>query len=178
MRGPAWIGAAFSGIVTFHAIAGPEVEGIRSIRFEGGSAVVRIADSMRREPSAIWIPGVPLPDASAIDLALEPFHVATDATRVVRGRLGADDEPIDFDPRGIAFYRGTVPGLAGSSVYLSIGPSATVGTIDLGPGRGVYGISSKPGRSVELEPGEAAIFRRTDAGGSALPPVQIGRAHV
>ncbi len=98
----------------------------------------------------------PLGSELSVDLEIEPFEVAGPRTRFVLGRKGAQDEPIAFDPAAVTLFRGTVQGLPGSHVFLSVSDRGPVGHVDFGAGGRRYGIAP-------LSADRAQVFEMTGA---------------
>ncbi len=128
-------------------------------------AVRRAAASARQ----IRVRAFPLAADLAVDLEIEAFSVTGPKTRFVVGRRDAPDRPLDFDPRAIALFRGTVAGHPGSRVFLALSERSSTGFVDLGPGRQSYRIASKDEAGRELPPGLLTLFRTAPAV-SSLPP--------
>ena len=97
----------------------------------------------------------------SIELELRPFRVASEQTRYVLGRKDGPDMRLDFDPSRIAFFSGQVVDHAGSHVFLALSDTLSTGSIDLGPGRPTYRLSSRPGRGRAAIPGQVTLFRGT-----------------
>ncbi len=129
------------------------------------AAPVRLAAG---RPGKVTIQAFPLRTDLAVELAVEPFRVAGPRTRVVLGRKGQPDEPIDFDPTTISFFRGEVPGRAGSHVFLAFSERLSTGFVDLGPGAERYGISTKDRAGQPLPAGQLSIFQMH--GDGSVPP--------
>ncbi len=128
-------------------------------------------------PAAFIIRSVPLPSAAAafdpaspptIDLELQRFSPLVPGARLVVGSLNGPDRDAHFDPSQILMFRGRVVGHPGSSVFLSLSPTSTVGRIDLGAGAQRLLISARGGSKLELAPGELALFPASARGGVAL----------
>jgi Metallo-peptidase family M12 len=98
----------------------------------------------------------PLGSDLSVDLEIEPFEVTGPRTRFVLGRTGAQDEPIAFDPASVTLFRGSVPDVPGSHVFLSVSDRGAVGHVDLGPGGRRYGIAP-------LSADRASVFEMTGA---------------
>jgi DNA-binding beta-propeller fold protein YncE len=109
--------------------------------------------------AALVIRDVPLGRHLAVDLALEPFRVTGERTRFVVGRRDGPDVPLDFDPRSVVFWRGSVRGRAGSAALVGIGPGFVTGYVDLGPGGGRYRLSSTEAAGEAPGPTMSSIFR-------------------
>jgi len=118
-----------------------------------------------RQPGKVVVKAFPLRRDAAVDLELEPFHVAGPRTRVVIGHKGQPDEPLNFDPTAIAFFRGQVSGRAGSHVFLAFSDRLSTGSIDFGPGAGRYWISTKDRYGRPLPSGQLSVFEAHGAGG-------------
>ncbi len=134
------------------------------------ASIVRLCEQTlsraRDHRGGLRIEQFPLSTHEAVDLILEPFEVVNrDAIFVIGdpNEPAGAGRPANFDPDSIAFWRGRVAGYPGSHVFLSIAPSSTIGRIELGAGRPTYVISSRGGDvsrgGVDLQPGEAAVFR-------------------
>ncbi len=138
-----------------------------AIEVEWHPDAVRLAAASARP---IRVPAFPLAAGLAVDLEIEPFSVTGPRTRFVIGRRDAPDEPLDFDPRSIALFHGSVAGHPGSRVFLALGERFSTGHVDLGPGRGHYRIASKDETGRDLPPGRLTLFRTTPAAAPSLPP--------
>ncbi len=108
------------------------------------------------------IKGLPLVVGGVVDLDLKPFRVlATDARLVVVDEAG--ERSAEFDPSSISFWRGSVDGVAGSHVFLSVAEGSVVGRIELGASRPTYAISSEGGDlsagGVALGEDKVSVFR-------------------
>ncbi len=128
-------------------------------------AVRRAAASARR----FRVRAFPLAANLAVDLDIEPFSVTGPETRFVIGRRDAPDELLDFDPRSISLFHGTVTGYAGSRVFLALSERSSTGYVNLGAGRESYRIASKDEAGRQLPPGRLTLFTTTPAV-SSLPP--------
>lgn len=130
------------------------------------------SDAIRQAAAAarpIRVPAFPLTADLTVDLEIEPFSVTRSQTRFVIGRRDVPDEPLDFDPRSIALFHGSVAGHEGSRVFLALSEGLSTGYVDLGPGRERYRIASKDEAGRELPPGRLTLFRTTQAV-PTLPP--------
>ncbi len=129
-------------------------------------------DAVRQATAAtrpVRVPAFPLATDLAVDLDIEPFSVTGPQTRFVIGRRDAPDEPLDFDPRNLALFHGSVTGHPGSRVFLALSERSSTGYVDLGPGRERYRIASKDETGRNLPPGRLTVFRTTSTV-SSLPP--------
>ena len=123
------------------------------------------------------IEGLALPDASMVDLVLEPFSiVAADATITVVDARG--ERAADFDPASIRFWRGSVRGVHGSHVFLGVAEGSVIGRIELGAGRPTYVISSRGGDptsgGVELAKDQVVVYEASARTPAPLAPVLCG----
>ncbi|MEX2217287.1 MAG: M12 family metallo-peptidase [Phycisphaerales bacterium] len=87
----------------------------------------------------------------------------------------AGDTAFAFDPDSVILLRGRVRNHPHSTVYLGLSPWVSNGIIDLGPGNGRYGVSSRLGAGRHLPSGELAVFR--DVAGRGRNPVPWCTAH-
>ncbi|MCH7720672.1 MAG: hypothetical protein IH988_06735, partial [Planctomycetes bacterium] len=115
------------------------------------------------------IQGFPLGDDLQVDLALKSFPVVAQGAQLVLGRRHGCDEPIDFDPESILFFRGEVVGRPQSHVFLALSDHMSTGQIVLGVGGREYRISSRGGDGAALERGLISVFPTSGAPGSSLP---------
>lgn len=120
-----------------------------------------------RHPGRIIVQSFPLRPDLTVDLELTPFHVAGPRTRVVLGRKGGADEPLNYDPTRLAFFRGRVSGRAGSHVFLAFSDRVFTGSVELGPGAPRFGISEKDHNGLPLPSGMLSVFE--PRGGAGLP---------
>ncbi len=104
--------------------------------------------------------------ATQIDLLLQPFHLTGPHTKIVIGRKGKPDIPLDFDASSISLFRGTVVGHEGSHVYLALSENRSSGYIDLGPTYQRNYIASKDARGRDLPAGEISIYTQASGGSS------------
>lgn len=111
------------------------------------------------------LPDFPLSAEASVDLELTRFFVTGPQTKFV---LGAEQEPIDFDPRSVTLLRGSVRGYPNSSAFLALSDYGSLGYVDLGePGRRYSVSSSAPGSSATAQ--GARVGLNTSAGGWSLP---------
>ncbi|MCH7703097.1 MAG: hypothetical protein IID37_15565, partial [Planctomycetes bacterium] len=73
------------------------------VRWDRDAAVERWRDRTR-----FVVNGFPLGRELQVGLDLKPFRVVAEGAQFVLGRRHGCDEPIDFDPESILFFRGEV----------------------------------------------------------------------
>ncbi len=149
------------------------VESGRTMVFELSAAA---EGALRNTSDPLRLEGVPLGGGgaggggagAARNLTLERFDVITPETQFVVARPGGVGGVGGWErlatPR-IAFWRGQVEGEPGSSVFIAVSETATVGSINLGSGADRFRISSRLDKGNRLPPGQVAIFKADDAVG-------------
>ncbi len=156
----------------------PETPRCRAFMLESMDAgVVRVDEAALRaaaaQPGPFVIEAAPLAPGVAADLEVERFFVTSAETRVVIGAAGGPGTPVPFDPDRVLLLRGSVPGCAGSHVFIAVAGGSADGTVELGPGALSYAISSRGRGAAKLPAGEARVFEGRRAG-AARPAAACG----
>jgi DNA-binding beta-propeller fold protein YncE len=114
-----------------------------------------------------------LSPSAGITLNLTRARSTSRGVHVVLARAGRAgeppivQEPLNFDADRIIMLTGTVEGMPGSRVFLSIAPKGSMARIDLGDGS-FFMMSDSGGSRVTLASDELAIFPASNAGGVSL----------
>lgn len=106
----------------------------------------------------ILIQNLQLPNGQAVDLHLNPFQVVNPNAQILTATSASNSQPAQINPNDILFFRGNIPNLPGSHIFLTIGNHQSTGRIELGPGAPTYMLSSKSTDQSQLEPGNLTIF--------------------
>ena len=100
-----------------------------------------VAKERRGNRQRFVVKDFPLGRDLQVDLDLKPFRAVAEGAQIVLGRRHGCDEPIDFDPESILFFRGEVVGQPHSHVFLALSDHESTGQIVLGMGGREYRIS-------------------------------------
>jgi hypothetical protein len=124
-----------------------------------------------------FIENFPLTSLRFVDLEVERFWVTAPDARFVLGGQGASagDSPSGFDPQSVVLLRGRVRGFPRSDVYLGLADSLTNGVIDLGPGYGRFGVSSRGHGGEPMPPGQLLVFEARGTGANPIPYCNVIR---
>lgn len=130
---------------------------------DGGAQRVAIdwaaLEQAAAHPGVIAVRDFPLESGKRVTLEVERFRVTTPGTRFVAGGGDRGERAIDFDPEAVILLRGRVAGERTSRVYLALSAWMTNGVIELGGGKGAYGVSSRTRSGAPATADQITVFR-------------------
>ena len=129
----------------------PAAPGLESLDADGGATAVR------------------LPGIGAVTLRVHPFRaVARNANVEVGARSRSSAPGLTKALHGVRHYEGTVDGFRGSSAYVAVGTTGVAAMVDLGPGKGLFGLRALDPADTGLCDGPSEFVRIS---GVAAPDV-------
>ena len=130
-------------------------------------------ESLSGLSGGVVVEDFPIPGSRAVTLDVERFTVTTPSTRFVIGRPGGRDREFTFDTSKVVMLRGSVRGMPGSHVFLSLSPWGSGGTITLAPSAAPIAVTSRS-TGPALAPDELAVFQVRPAPGGGGMPIACG----
>jgi DNA-binding beta-propeller fold protein YncE len=157
-------------VPVFAEVASREGPGTPSVvRFDLGALIEQL--SLAAGP--LVLDNVPVSDGELLTLEVERFYVTKPWTVFEIGNESGPGVPMEFDPDEVVLLRGRVAGCCESFVFIGISPWSSNGIIDAGPGRGMYGISSRGKGGAPLPAGQMRIFRGGLSGQHDMPMCEV-----
>lgn len=127
------------------------------------------------ERKSVTLHGIPLGDLHSATIQLEPMRVLSPKAKLVVGRPGGVDEPLDYDLSAVHTFRGKVAGIDDSSVVVVSTPRRLTGFVEI-PGVGkTYKLSSVDRSGQGLPADQVSVSEVMPASSAPVDVPKCGR---